>query len=183
MKQVGLVMAQRTWICPYKPYFVGNSLEKWVDWLYQARNIYLDTLFFASNLSIFLNPLFFKRVTILLKFIATHAHTHAYTWIGSMSSKIFWYVFYNKFFWQQYVYAQLRDFVHRLYYPCASLPHWNESCFGVWHDQTHWRMLCCSPHVRRHMVSLQCEISSGFSSFPVWCRPLYNLQTADNTYT
>jgi len=64
----------------------------------------------------------------------------------------------------------------------AYLLHLNESCFGAWPCQMHWRKLCCSPRVRTHMVSLQCEISSVFSSFLVWSRPLYNLQTGDKEY-
>lgn len=60
------------------------------------------------------------------------------------------------------------------------LPHWNAFCFGAWRDQRHLRKPCCNLRAHRRMVSLQCEISSVFSSFLVSSRPLCNLQTKDN---
>lgn len=62
----------------------------------------------------------------------------------------------------------------------GALPHWNVFCFGAWHDRKHSRKPCCNLHAHRHMASLQCEISSVFSSFRVSSRPLCNLQTEDN---
>lgn len=64
--------------------------------------------------------------------------------------------------------------------PGGALPRWNVFCFGAWRGQRHLRKPCCNLRAHRRRASLQCEISSAFSSFLVLSRPLCNLQTEDN---
>lgn len=59
-------------------------------------------------------------------------------------------------------------------------PHWSASGFDAWRDRRHLRKPCCNLRAHRRTVSLQCEISSAFSSFLVSSRPLCNLQTENN---